>query len=61
MTEATLIYRETVTLTVPPMTAWTLAVLLLMGLVSAVHTVLDWRDQLWRSLKGLLRRRTSGE
>lgn len=58
MPEASLIYRDMVSLTVPPMTAWILTVLMLMGIVSVVHTVLDWRDQLRQQIAALWRQRT---
>lgn len=60
MTDATLIYRDTVTLTVPPMAAWILTVLLLMGIISGVHAALDWRDELLRGVKALWRRNRDG-
>lgn len=46
MTEATLIYRETVTLTVPQDVAWVLITLLLMGVLSVVHTAVEWKDEI---------------
>lgn len=47
--------HQTVTLTVQPDVAWVLAVLLTIGVVSVIHTLIEWKDEIVRTLKGWVR------
>ena len=48
--------NQTVTLTVQPDVAWLLTLLLVVGVVSVIHTLIDWKDETLKTLKGWVRR-----
>lgn len=55
-TTTTLTYAETVTLTVQPDMAWVLTILLTIGIVSVIHVLLEWKDEIVQTVKGWMRR-----
>lgn len=55
-TTTTLTYAETVTLTVQPDMAWVLTILLTIGVVSVIHVLLEWKDEIVQTVKGWMRR-----
>jgi hypothetical protein len=50
------IVNQTLTLTIQQDVAWVLTTLCLMGVVSVVHVLLDWKDSLMTTVKGWVRR-----
>lgn len=48
--------NQTVTLTVQPDVAWLLTLLLVVGVVSVIHTLIDWKDEMLRTVKGWVTR-----
>ena len=48
--------NHTVTLTVQQDTAWVLGLLLTIGIVSVIHTAIEWKDEIVRTMTGWVRR-----
>lgn len=48
---ASLIVNQTVTLTVPQDIAWVFTILFIIGVVSVIHTAVEWKDEIVASIK----------